>query len=137
MHRFLSFGCLVAVITCAAPAFAQQQQSRSINAASGVAQQAGFHSRFNDECKGFPVSIRITQAPRGGTVKTIRRTEPITNAELGSGSQCLGKPIAKTFVIFTSEKGYSGPDSFTYIRSSSDPGDRNNGAENRISVTVN
>lgn len=138
MSRLFLPALMAAVALCQTPAQAQQQFNRSITAASGTSQEASRHFRFDASCKGYPVSIRITQQPKNGTLKTSRQSVALQNSQVNSSSgACVGKAVPFTIVTYVSKKGFSGSDSFSYVRSSSDPADRSNGDIVTINVTVN
>lgn len=80
--------------------------------------------------KEWPVSIEVVSRPKNGHVTT----------QISSGQRALKNGQVKTVrlahVVYQSNKGFIGDDSFTYRRTTADPTDPNNGREVTIAVTV-
>jgi hypothetical protein len=97
---------------------------------SGVPTLVNGHSRFDNEGHSYPVNISVTAPPAHGTVQTRVRTLPRRQRD---GSTHM---VRETQVIYQSKKGYTGDDTFTYRRVSTDPSDPRNNQELTIQVTV-
>ena len=97
---------------------------------NGRASCRQLHSRVDAQGREWPVRIQITRPPAHGTVTTQPALEHVT---LRSGER---RTVHATQVVFRPKKGYLGEDTFTYVRITDDPTDRNNGKSFTIAVTM-
>jgi hypothetical protein len=123
-------GILVAATGFACFSFAAVAVTHSVTARSGESLRCHHYWRVDAQGKEWPVSLKITSRPSNGQVTVKNESRVVT---LRNGQQ---KTVRVAQVYYQSKKGYVGPDSFTYVRSTADPTDQDNNSAITISVTV-
>jgi hypothetical protein len=90
----------------------------------------GGYWRVDANGKEWPVNIEVVSRPKNGRVTT----------QISSGQRTLKngqvRKVRLVHIVYRSNKGFIGEDSFTYRRTTADPTDPNNGREATITVTV-
>ena len=90
----------------------------------------GGHFRVDANGKEWPVSAEILTRPKNGHVTT----------QISSGQRTLKngqvRKVRLSRVVYQSNKGFTGEDSFTYRYVTADPTDPYNGKEITVAVTV-
>lgn len=109
----------------------------SATVSSGVKTRITTHARFDSQCRAKPVEIRIITPPANGTL-TSAPEDSVVREENGRGDrqpgQCVGRKVRGVAVYYQSKAGFTGSDTFKYLRvSTTDPNDRFNG---EMSYTV-
>jgi hypothetical protein len=117
---------LVVAVPCVAHA------AWAVTAKSGqpIEVMGGGHFRVDANGKEWPVSAEILTPPKNGHVTT----------QISSGQRTLKNGQVRTVrlarVVYQSNKGFVGEDSFTYRYISADPTDPYNSKEITVAVTV-
>jgi hypothetical protein len=104
-------------------------QTPVIGLAAGQLSEVNSHTRW-DQGKDWPIAIKVTSPPAHGKV-TVESAQGLVRAANGAPQS-----HAMTRVLYQSEQGYAGKDSFTYQRTSEDPSDPLNGRSITIDVDV-
>jgi hypothetical protein len=101
----------------------------ALSLSSGQLSEVNNHTRWGAG-RDFPITIKVTASPAHGKV-TVQTAQGLTRS--GDGQP---QSHALTRVLYQSEPGYVGKDSFTYERTSEDPSDPLNGRSVTIDVDV-
>jgi hypothetical protein len=101
----------------------------SMTVAPGVATTIARHWAASKECQTQRVTIKITAPPANGTVTTSSERFVVpTSATLGGPQPCAGQSVQGVVVHYQPGPGFSGQDSFRYLRINEDnAADRLNG----------
>jgi hypothetical protein len=105
------------------------EQHPVISLAAGQLSEVNSHSRWG-QGREWPISIKVTTSPAHGRV-TVESAQGLIRTAGGAPQS-----HALTRVLYQSEPGFSGKDSFTYQRTSEDPSDPLNGHSVTIDVDV-
>ena len=105
------------------------EQHPVISLAAGQLSEVNSHSRWG-QGREWPISIKVTTPPAHGKV-TVESAQGLIRAAGGAPQS-----HALTRVLYQSESGFAGKDSFTYQRTSEDPSDPLNGHSVTIEVDV-
>jgi hypothetical protein len=100
-----------------------------ISLAAGQLSEVNNHSRWG-QGREWPISIKVTIPPAHGKV-TVESSQGLIRIAGGAPQS-----HALTRVLYQSEPGFAGKDSFTYERTSEDPSDPLNGHSVTIDVDV-
>ena len=117
------------------PAFACAQQVPM--AASGVKTRVNVHSAVNIDCEAEHLTARVTSPPSHG--KVFIQNEKVltaTHNRNGGAQRCAGLKVQGIAIYYQSERGYTGQDSFTYIRLNADNANDRNNRDVTLTVTV-
>jgi hypothetical protein len=101
----------------------------TIIASPGVVARVNRHNRYG-QGHDWPITITIISPPAHGTVTTQDGTGPITYPN------GVTRISSVTSVLYKSAPGYTGMDTFTYKRTSSDPSDPRNANTYTITIDV-
>jgi hypothetical protein len=104
-------------------------QNAVIGLAAGQLSEVNSHSRWGDG-RDWPIAIKVTTPPAHGKV-TVESAQGLVRTANGAPQS-----HALTRVLYQSEPGFAGRDSFTYQRTSEDPSDPLNGHSVTIDVDV-
>lgn len=105
------------------------QQHPVLSLQAGQLSEVNSHSRWG-QGREWPITIKVTNPPAHGKV-TVETAQGLVRTAGGQPQS-----HALTRVLYQSETGFAGKDSFTYERSSQDPSDPLNGHSVTIDVDV-
>src|ERR1700730_6511310 len=112
MRRLLiAFVCSTAAVACIGMAVARDLKLTR-DAKSGVDSRIAYERAWDRDCKALPVTVRITQQPKNGTVSVVQGTSTIPAGTPRSGrtDDCAGKTVAGNEVMYRSNAGFRGTD---------------------------
>jgi len=128
-------GGWLVLIQCLAPLQAQVLPVLKITKSAGsgvettIARASGWDKAT---CASRLHSVNITRPPAHGTVSVVDEvtTIPASTQRSGSTGQCAGKPLKDKKILYKSNPGFTGTDTFSY--ESVDP----NGSRGPFDVTI-
>lgn len=108
---FCSLALLAADIRCA---WAQAALSRPyIVAASGRSLEVAKYTAINPDCTSLgPIGVNLVVAPQGGEVRVGEGRRYMAFVPANPRSACNRRKIPATFVLYRSQPGFTGQDSF-------------------------